>query len=420
MTGTRLVLTAMTLAGSLLSFVGYTLFVRQMGASAHVDALFYASSVPLAMAGTCSGVFLYLLPPFLTSLDSAAQDSVARAVAATLMGAGFIACLGVAAWSFAKGDALFALLLVGFIVTAVATAVATIAICISQARGAYLVSGAVPFIAASGLLCGALAAVYWRTEWLLLIGQLLGAMASLAVASRSAGLFRAVSIRRDIWNGASALQTLRPHALDIAMGTMAFTLFQPIDAALCSLLGGGAMTTMAYALRVIVAVGTTVSMGAFAVAARAARDTLERDGSRGVRALALREVTRICAFGLAVWSIYALGADRWVVNFLQSAALPPADAERLAKVLYWTLLGVGPMATVPYLFRIFYSLSMYAAPARIGICIPVAYGALAWLGLPRLGLVALACAFAAVWWCALGACLIVLSRSVHANNVAPV
>jgi peptidoglycan biosynthesis protein MviN/MurJ (putative lipid II flippase) len=75
------------------------------------------------------------------------------------------------------------------------------------------------------------------------------------------------------------------------------------------------------------------------------------------------------------------------------------------------------MATVPYLFRVFYSLSMYSAPAKIGICIPVAYGVVAWFGLPRLGLVALACAFAAVWWCAFAVCLVGLARSVRAMQV---
>lgn len=91
MTGVRLLLTSLTLGSSLLSFAGYTLFLKYLGTSPRVDALFFASSVPLAIAGTLSGVLLYLLPPHFTKLSHPRQKSAAWAVAICLLVAAALA-----------------------------------------------------------------------------------------------------------------------------------------------------------------------------------------------------------------------------------------------------------------------------------------------------------------------------------------
>jgi len=404
----RLLITVLTLSASALSFASYTLFIKYLGASPAMDALFYASSVPLSLAGTCSGVLLYLLPPHLARLRAQQQGCVLRVFSYGVGAAVFASCAVIGAWKHWQPDHAPACLLIGFVVVAGLSLIATLAVCLGQARGAYLGSGLMPFVASTGLGLGAFAAVRWHAESLLLVGQLIGAAGSVAVAAQGLVFHRLRGVTLDVRLGMRALRPLKPHALAIVLGTTAFTLFQPIDALLCSQLGDGAVTIMAYAVRVVVATGTAVSLGAFAVAARTSHEAFLAGGPSGLRSLAYREVARICAFGTLIWVVYALGASRLLVAVLQSSSLPVHSIDRLTDVLFWMLLGVGPMSAVPYLFRVFYSQSHFGVAAAIGVCIAPAYGALAWLGMNRLGLTALGYSYAAVWWVAFSACLLCL------------
>ncbi len=395
----------MTLGSSLASFAAYTLLLQHLGASARVDMLFYAASVPMAVAGMMSGVLLYLLPPRLTQIDSGKQLAVA-----TILGAVFIGLTGTSAAvaltaAHALNTGLFGWLLVGFILTGGLSILSTIAICVAQARGAYLESGIAPLVASSGLLSGALAAIWWRQEWLLLAGQLAGTGLSLWLVARGFGFGASTRVPR-IWQvGAASLAPLRRHALSITMGTLAFSFFQPIDAALCSRLDSGSLTVMAYSLRVIVATGTAISLGAFAIAARVSHDTYLAGGLPALRRMANLEVMRIIALGFTVWLIYIVGGDALLIGLFSASNMPAANVERLRSCLEIMLLAAGPMTAVPYLFRLFYSLADYHKPALIGVCVPLLYGGVAWLLLPGHQILALAYSFTLVWWLAFAASL---------------
>jgi peptidoglycan biosynthesis protein MviN/MurJ (putative lipid II flippase) len=219
------------------------------------------------------------------------------------------------------------------------------------------------------------------------------------------------NVKRDVLTCVEALAPMRRHAIAIILGTTAFTLFQPIDAALCSQIGNGCMATMAYAQRVLVALGTAVSLGAYAIAARTSHSALERGGRAALRRQSNREVTRIAIIGGAGWLMYELLGRYALGRILGSSEMGESDIVRLVTTLQWMLLGLGPMAALPYLFRVFYSLGEYKAAAMLGATIPPIYGGIGWLFLRSEGILALATAYAIVWWIGLLVSLLWLNRS---------
>ena len=407
---TRVLLTALTLLSSLTSFAAYTLLLRQLGASEAVDLLFYAASVPMATAGLASGVLLYLLPPRFTRTPPRMQAATVRGLSNAVLLVLLLATLLAAAMLLGGRSPMFWLVWTGFVWAAGLSLMMTAATCVAQARAAYLPTGTAPMLASVGLFLGVVAAVLSRLEWLMPVGQLLGMLVATTWLFRRMRLSARPMSRRQGVLALAGLRPLRGHAVAITLATTAFTLFQPIDTALCSMLGSGALSVMAYAQRVLVAVSTVISLGAHAIAARTSHDTYRSGGHAALCRQANRESTRIVGMGLAVAALYWLGLDRVLVGVLSSAQMSAADVDTLRSCLGWMLLGVGPMATAPYLFRVFYAIAQHAKPACIGVCVPVVYGALALAMLPSLGILALALAYALVWWLALLAALLWLNR----------
>jgi len=114
--------------------------------------------------------------------------------------------------------------------------------------------------------------------------------------------------------------------------------------------------------------------------------------------------------GLLAWLAYAL-FGRWLLGQLvTSSSLRGDDLVRLLDCLGWMLLGVGPMAAMPYLSRVFYSLQSYAVPALLGLAVPLCYASLGWWLSQYLGLQGLATSYVVVWWLALIAAMWALNR----------
>ena len=405
----RIALTVLTLTSSIISFVAYTLILRHLGASAALDLLFYAANVPVALAGITSGVLLYLLPSRFTQVTSRVQESTLNVLFGSFAVVCAIAIAGALLYGVVLGQPMLASLWVGFTLVALLMVFLTLATCIAQARGAYLASGVAPMITSFGLLAGVLVAIALRAEWWLLIGQLLGTAVAALWLARALRL--TVALRTyDVSRAREALGPLKPHLVAITTGTMAFTLFQPIDVALCTQLGSGSLSVMSYAQRVAVAVGTAVSLGAHAIAARTVHDSMREGGKLALQQMANREVLRVVGFGLLVWLGYVLGGHHLLGALLGSSAMSDHDLVRLLECVKWMLLGVGPMAAIPYLFRVFYSQQAYRMPALLGICIAPAYGLLAWVLLPRFDVLAMGYAYAGVWWVSLAIMLLWLNQ----------
>ena len=398
---TRLGLTVLTLGSSITSFIAYTLLLKKFGASARVDLLFYAASVPVSLAGIMSGVLLYLLPPRFTVLSYQLQEGTLSALAVCGASLAAIAISAATGYGLIYGRHLLIGLTIGFVFVALLTVIFTMNVCVAQARGVYIPTGIGSMVTSTGLLTGVLFAMYSGIEWFVLIGQIVGTSLAVWWLRRKLRVSNSICIQSDFQLAKIALGPLKAYAATITLGTMAFTLFQPIDSFLCTLLGSGAVSVMSYSQRVVVAVGTAVSLGAHAIAARTSRDSFLEGGYAALRRLANIEVVRVVGFGMLVWVGYMIVGHRILASMLGSTMLSTRDLARLLVVVQWMLLGVGPMAAIPYLFRIFYSIEHYRGPALMGMCIAPAYGILAWLMLARFDILALAYSYALVWWIAL-------------------
>lgn len=406
----RMLLTAITAGSSIASFAAYALLLRFLGATAEVDLLFYASSLPVSVSGMTAGVLLYLLPPRMTRLSARHQDTATRALALFAVVATLLAMAGgLAALLLQPERRPFWTLWMGFALFAGLSLVVSVQSCLAQARGDFIATGWAPLAMSAGLLAGAMAAIATsRVHWVL-VGQLAGCVVAtqwLALRLR----LRWRGLRAQRIQAIAALRPLRMSVFPITLATAAFTLFQPIDAWLCRSLGDGSLTTMSFAQRVLVAVSTVVSLGAYVIAAKTSRDTLRDGGITALRQQAYAETARLVSAGLLVWLGYLL-VGRWLLaTLIRSSTLHGEALDRLMECLGWMLIGVGPMAAMPYLCRIFYTMKSYKVPAFLGLLIPCAYSALGWLLSPAWGVNGLALSYVAVWWLALSIAVMTIHR----------
>jgi peptidoglycan biosynthesis protein MviN/MurJ (putative lipid II flippase) len=406
----RLVLTALSLVSSALSFLSYMLLLRQLGASAQVDALFYAASVPVSAAGLLAAVLLYLLPTRLTELPRAVQEAASRQFIRWVGMATLVALALAASSPLLGGSSHEWLLSSGFVAYAGLSVAGTVLVCRAQAAGQYVLVGMNQFFLVLGLAAGVAAAIALRqVEWVVL-GQLMGAAAALMLLTRQLQLPGLLSRRwvADRQELRHTLAPLKPHMLSIVVASTGFTLFQPIDARLCHQLGDGAISIMAFANRAWVAAGLLISLGAHTIAARTTRDAFNLGGAQGLQVAAHREVVRILLTGFVVWLAYLVVGKALLFAVLQAGTMPATELHRLLDCISWMLLSAPAMAAIPYLFRVLYTLGDYRWPAYIGGAIPLLYGAAAWSLLSSLGLAALPLAMGIAWWLALAAVLLVL------------
>jgi putative peptidoglycan lipid II flippase len=419
MMGKRIALTALTLFSSLTSFVAHTLLLKHQGASEALDLLFYAASMPTAFAGITSGVLLYLLPPRFTKVSFHVQKSTLCMFFSFFVVVFAIAVAIELTYSLLLERHMLGVLLIGFTTVALLTLFCTLASCIAEARGVFMPSSVASMITSFGLLSGVAVSIETGVVWWLLVGQLLGTASGMLWLFYSLGLTAAWR-RLDVLQARVVVAQLWPHVVPITMGTMAFTLFQPIDAALCTQLASGSLSVMSYAQRVVVAVGTAVSLGAYVVAARTAQDRLSSGGQQALQRLANSEVFRVVVSGLVVWAIYKFIGHHLLWIALGSSTMKDDDLVRLIDCVQWMLLGVGPMAAIPYLFRVFYSMQYYRKPSLLGVCVAPVYGLLSLTLIPTFDILALAYAYAGVWWIALIVAMLWLNGNGPRAKRAPV
>ncbi len=353
---------------------------------------------------------MYLLPPRMTRLSRRHQDTSTRALALLVAVAAFASIIaGMLAVLLDSDRQAFWLLWSGFSLFAGLSLLVSVLSCLAQARGDYIATGWAPLAMSGGLFIGALVAIRTKNPYWLLAGQLGGsALAAQWLASRLR--LNWAGLRAQKVQALAALRPLRQAIVPITLGTAAFTLFQPLDAWLCLSLGDGALTTMSFAQRVLVAVSTVVSLGSYVIAAKMSRDTLRSEGVLALRKQAEREAARLVAAGLIAWVTYLVVGRTLLGWMLDSGSLHDASLDRLLTVLGSMLLGIGPMAAMPYLCRVFYTMKAFWMPAILGLAIPIGYLVISWLLLPWLGINALPVAYIAVWWLAILASLISLRR----------
>lgn len=402
----RFLLTALTLASSLISFVAYTLLLRSFGASSEVDRLFLASSVPVSLAGFVSGVMVYWLPPLLIR-DSAENHSryvshLNRIVVVVVALSMLIPMMLLA------NSRQLATMQAAFIVISGLNVMGTVLVCTAQARSRYLKTGAYSTIVSLGLVAGVSAAVWLSNVWLVVIGQFCGSLLGWMwlASTLQVRVFTPGNERQPLVVSSAMVGNL----LAIVLATMGFTLFPAIDALLSGQLAQGSLSIMSYAQKVIVALSTAVSLGAHVIGARRSHDVLREGGLPKLRAEARREVIQIVAFSMATLFAYELIGRNLLGVVLTSASMRAEDVNKLADCLRGMLIGLGPMAAMPYLFRVYYSVNIFRLPAVVGPSIAVGYALISAFLIPYFEIQALPIAYAVVWWMALALCVFCLSR----------
>lgn len=304
--------------------------------------------------------------------------------------------LGIAGWMRIGGTMIWILYFLSAL-SAGLTLAGTLSICLSQARGAYLQTGLVPLATAFGLFVGVVFAVSLKTVWPALAGQLAGAYFGVRYAGHQLTIRWRVGFGVLRVDDMAQLASVAGKGFFVLLGTAAFTLFPAIDAFLCSKIGPGSISIMSYAQRVLVAASTAISLGSYAIAARTYHDAYLAGGVASVRRGLGIDVLRTLALGILAWLAYDLVGYRVLALLFSETGAMKTQLTVLDACLRTMLLGMGPMAAMPILFRFFYTLDAHKIPACLGLMVPGLYGGIGLIASRDAGVAGLALAYVIAW-----------------------
>ena len=396
----RACLTILSTGSSLLSFLGYTILIRKFGGQPSLDIVFISSSIPLAFGSVVSGLILYILPSKLAGLREDQQNRVLR----------FTLVSSIILFAFGESILLicemflrrwvFVTLLSIYFVNSILLVISSVLNSIFQARGKIVISGVASLINSMGVVIGAVVSAKVLEVWVFPIGQLVGLILSVVIMFLLSG--SGISLKsNDFKLIKNDLYLAKKNALLIAVGTLAFTLFQVIDSYLCVSQDGGAVSAISYSQKIMVSVGTVISLGAYAVAAKTSYEQLRSGGAYALTKMANRETFRVVGFGIFCWLLFNWFGSEVITFMLSGAGIQESNVKLIINCLGLMLLGVGPMAAIPYLFRVYYANNNFVLPAKVGLIIPGIYGLIGWITVPLKGPFALGYAYIFVWWAAL-------------------
>ena len=396
----RLILTFLNLTSSFLSFGAYTYLFRGFGASSTLDGIFLASSLPMTVAGLLNGVFFYLLPIRFTSISKRFQTSSTRTIIYFIIS---LCLLYIPLFQILKdkfileGNLIYVFI---YILISLLSIISNLFLCITQARGRYLLLGYIALFNSLGLALGILVALFFQIKILFPLGHLLGFLISNIFLSKTLSINPKIK-EKDRLDTYAVLKPLKPFIFYIICGTMGFTLFQFIDALLSQFLKEGSLSILVLCQRFVVATAAILSLGAHYIAARTAVLSHKEGGNKALKKLANKEVFRIIMFNILVIFLYYLGANRVLYLLLNSSSMSYQDILRLDQCLGIMLIGTGPMSCLPYLFRIFYAVKNFRITAILGIFVPLAYLAISSILIPIFEINAMAIAYSTSWIIAL-------------------
>ncbi len=393
-------LTILSTGSSLLSFLGYTILIRKFGGQSNLDIVFISSSIPLAFGSVVSGVILYILPSKLAGLQEDQQNRVLRF---TLFWSIILFTFSesiLLIYEFFLRRSVFVTLLSIYFLNSILLVISSVLSSIFQARGKIVITGVASLVNSIGLIIGAVVSVEVLEVWAFPIGQLVGLILSVVMMFLLSG--SEINLKsNDLKLSKNDLYLEKKNALLIAVGTLAFTLFQAIDSYLCVSQDGGVVSAISYSQKIMVSVGTAISLGAYAVAAKTSYVQLRSGGAYALTKMANRETFRVVGFGVFSWLLFNWFGSEVVRFMLTGAGIRESNVKLIVNYLGLMLLGVGPMAAIPYLFRIYYAKNNFVLPAKVGLMVPGIYGLIGWITVPLKGPFALGYAYIFVWWIAL-------------------
>lgn len=422
---TSVVLSLLSLLGSAAGFLSNLAIATTFGANAALDAYLAAASVPTLAAGLFSAMVNYSLVPHLLRLQS--NPILLAAFARKLLTYVLAFSIGMAVLGFLIGGSVLALL---------------------DAKQAFAGAGQTALIASTAWIAGA-AIVMMNCVGCLLsakekyypvavasIAPSIGVIAattslsSLGVVAIPLGMFvgAVVGLSMLLLHVREVFVTARGHSAagtevltyfaglpSVLIAMSCFSSYALIDAIWAPRLGAGNLSYLGYAQRILIAVGGITLAGPMA------RVVPEMSKAVGYGRKAVEPlldavwITLTVATGIgAVLAVTALPAISLVFQRGQFDALATRGVAQLLPIM---LVGAVPMLGSVILFKGLFQLQLRREAAWIGAAWTLSYFSLGGVLSERLGVQGLAVAYAASWWAAfIAGLLVVLS---HVRSVAP-
>ena len=428
---TSVLVTLATVGVAVVSFVNQLLIARLFGVSADLTAYSVATSGPTTVGGVLIGGVTYSLVPLLVRarLDDEDADRFFGGILLRM----FLAACGVAALGMLLSNPLVdylgrsldepALRLareVGHVswLTLAFTMVLAQLSAVHDAGQRFLLpvaGNAGPYL---GMIVGGLLGAKGHGVLAIAYGMLGGTL--LSVFALSAGVLREARfapLSRDQRDRVSGYFGRVP---GVAVSMLIFTAFPFVDAFWAPQIDAGSLPTLGFGQRLLVAFGTLVCTGPFAILvprlATAAAEGRHEDFRSDV-GRALRTVVGLGGFVAVAVSVLA---SPLVYLLFQRGRFDAEATARVVAVLPWMMGGMVPMLGIVLLYRAFFARDWLRPAVGLSVGLVAGYFALSGLLSHLLGTVGIAVAYAAVWTVSLACALPILWRGHVAELVGPV
>jgi putative peptidoglycan lipid II flippase len=428
--GATVIVTGLTLGGSVLNFVAQATLAYRFGAGAAVDAYSYVLSLPVFLSGLAGIIISYTAVPLMAK--SSGEPEKARMIGQSLSAWLLAICatliiLGIPAMIVqsvivppAKAILVYPGLNLMIFLAWVASAVQLLtALAVAQlnADGRPIVAATLGLSVSTGTIVSLILFPHAAVTVALggmLAGSALGAGAGFYLARRRLlPPRRSEHVRHD-------LAQLAKSALWAVLALSCFASYLVIDAIWASRLGEGALAAMGYAQRISIGIGGLAVAGPSALLIpRLARLVDERNGHAFRRFLLftvglIAAIGSVCAFGIF------FAAPQIVQLLFQRGAFDSADALLVSTALRHMSPGIWAMLISVILLRAIFCLpGLHFISALLGALFSLSYFVFSWLMLD-LGIAGLANSYS-ISWIAFALCNLLLilrkSRFVEAGEI---
>jgi len=398
--------TSLSLFGSLINFLVQATVAYRFGVGAEVDAYFYSLSVPAFVAGLLAACISYVTVPELAKV--ADRPDEARVLSAALLGL-IIRLALVVALTGLPALLLQPALLPAHSAIRTETELSWLIIFAWLAGGGQVINGLL--IARLNAVGRPMSATLLAlppglvTIGILLLAPTLGillATTGLLLGTISATLI-GIALQRDgfAWSEIkirmnSALPIPRSAWLSV-VALSCFSTYAVIDSFWAPRAGPGVLSTLGYAQRILIGVGSLLTVGPSAIAVPYLARLVDRGDGPGFRRLMKQIVLLVTIMGGLMASAVWFWSEKIVAVLFRRGAFSGAAVHEAAAALTHLAPGMAAMLIGVMLMRAFFCLSGgYTWPAAIGLSWSVLYFFLSGLFVEQ-QVVGLADAYSIAW-----------------------
>ena len=404
------ILSILSLASSLVSFVNQLLIASHFGATIHLDAYLIAISIPTLVMGLMAGLFSFSIVPLLVRRKMTDPDGYTRFSGLLfLFFLGFAFCISLISFIFAP-------ILVDILVPTLPSALKAEAY--MMARVAWIALGCslvvnflvaaqnsarkfvIPMIVNFFPYLGMIAAmVFWSHQFgvsTLVWGMMAGYLVGIPILYR--GINKEFTFKNDISTFWSEVTPVLGRMPIVLVSMLCFTVYGTVDAFWASRLGPGNLSYLGYAQRLLITLGNLIVLGPGIVLT----PYLSEQSATGEQIQFLNTVgqaTRmIILFAAPVALALSLLGVPVIELLFQRGAFGPIATQGVASVLPGMMVGMVAMASVVLLFRALFASGDTTGAAFIGGIGGLLYFGLSGIFSKLMGLQGIVLAYASTWW----------------------